>query len=42
MDRGGSKSELQTIQGIARDTDLHIKYGQQTEDQKMKFKLLVL
>lgn len=42
MDHGGSKSELQTIQEIARDTDLHIKYGQQTEDHKTKCKLLVL
>lgn len=41
-DRGGGKSELQTIQEIARDNDLHIKYGQQTEEQKMKYKMLVL
>lgn len=41
-DRGGGKSELQTIQETARDNDLHIKYGQQTEEQKMKYKMLVL
>lgn len=41
-DSGGGKSELQTIQEIARDSDLHIKYGQQTEEQKIKYKMLVL
>lgn len=39
MDRGGSKFELQTIQEIAPDADLNIRYGEQTEDQKIKYKV---